>query len=213
VTDPIVSRNREHSPSTSMSLLEKAIVGDREAWERIVYLYSPLVDRWCRRRRLNEDEIRDVGQIVFMTLYTNIWRFCKKQPGDSFRKWLKTLTGNKVTDHLRKNRDAPHAQGGSEARALFEAHAFEASATVPDADESESERKLLLHRCLEMVKSEFEARTFTAFWEVVVNEKCPAEIAGSLGFKSVGAVYTAKARVIKRLRELLDQLEEDLPVL
>jgi RNA polymerase sigma-70 factor, ECF subfamily len=195
-----------------MSLLEQATAGDREAWERIVYLYSPLVDRWCRRRHLNEDEIQEVGQVVFLTLYMNLWRFRKEEPGDSFRKWLKTLTKHKVIDHLRKKRDAPITLGGSDSQALLEAHPDKPSATEGDdeGDESESERNLLLRRCLEMVKAEFEQRTVAAFWAVIVDEKPPAEVARSLGMKSVGAVYTAKSRVTKRLRELMDQLE-DLP--
>jgi RNA polymerase sigma-70 factor (ECF subfamily) len=198
-----------------MSLLEKAIEGDGEAWERIVYLYAPLVDRWCRRKHLNEDEIPDLGQVVFLTVYKTLGKFRKEKPGDSFRKWLKTLTGNKVIDYLRKKRGTPHARGGSEARALIEAHPLEPVDTPGDddagADDNDSERKLLLRRCLELVKSEFEPRTYAAFWQVVVDEKSPAQVAEALALKSVGAVYTAKSRVTKRLRELLDLLEEDLP--
>jgi RNA polymerase sigma-70 factor (ECF subfamily) len=192
-----------------MSLLEQATAGDREAWERVVYLYSPLVDRWCRRRHLNEDEIQEVGQVVFLTLYMNLWRFRKEEPGHSFRKWLKTLTTNKVIDYLRKDRDAPIALGGSDGQALLEAHPEKLSATEGD-DEGVSERELLLRQCLEMVKAEFEPRTFAAFWAVIVDEKPPAEVARSLGMKSVGAVYTAKSRVTKRLHDLMDRLEEDL---
>ena len=62
-----------------------------------------------------------------------------------------------------------------------------------------------------MVKSEFEPRTYQAFWGVVVEERSPDEVALALGMKSAGAVYTAKSRVTKRLRELLDQFEDDLP--
>jgi RNA polymerase sigma-70 factor (ECF subfamily) len=210
----IVPRSRGHFPSTSMSLLGQATAGDREAWERIVYLYSPLVDRWCRRRHLNDDEVQEVGQAVFLTLYMNLWRFRKEAPGDSFRKWLKTMTGHKVIDYLRKKQDAPVALGGSDGQAIIEAHPDKPSATEGDegeGDEGKSERTLLLRRCLELVKSEFEQRTFAAFWAVIVDEKPPAEVAQSFGMRSVGAVYTAKSRVTKRLRELMDQLEEDLP--
>jgi RNA polymerase sigma-70 factor (ECF subfamily) len=196
-----------------MSLLEQATAGDREAWERIVYLYAPLVDRWCRRRGLKEDEIQEVGQVVFLTLHLNLWRFRKEEPGDSFRKWLKTLTRNKVTDYLRGERGAPVARGGSDNQAILEAYPFGPSMTAEDdeGDEGESERKLLLRRCLDLVRSEFEPRTFEAFWAVVVDEKPPAEAARSLGLKSVGSVYTAKSRVARRLREWMDQLAGDLP--
>jgi RNA polymerase sigma-70 factor (ECF subfamily) len=215
VTDRIVPTSRGHSSSTSLSLLDRATAGDREAWERIVYLYSPLVDRWCRRKHLDEDEIQDVGQVVFLTLYMSLGRFRKEEPGDGFRKWLKTMTKNKVIDYLRKERNAPVALGGSAGQAVLEAYPDEPSATEGDDedDEEESEDQILLRRCLQMVKSEFEPRTFAAFWAVVVDVKPPAEVARSLGMKSVGAVYTAKSRVTRRLREVMDQLEEDLPEL
>jgi RNA polymerase sigma-70 factor, ECF subfamily len=195
-----------------MSLLQQAIAGDREAWEQIVYLYSPLVERWCRRRHLDEGEIQEAGQVVFLTLYTSLWSFHKDKPGYSFRKWLKALTNNEVTDYLRKQRGAPVARGGSDGQALLDAQPFRPWTTAADeGDEDDSERMLLLRQCLELVKSGFEPRTFEAFWAIVVDEKPPAEVARSLGMSSAGAVYTAKSRVTRRLRELMDQLEEDLP--
>jgi RNA polymerase sigma-70 factor (ECF subfamily) len=69
---------------------------------------------------------------------------------------------------------------------------------------------ILLRRCLELVKADFEPRTYQAFWEVVMEEKSPADVARSLGMKSVGAVYTARSRVMKRLRELLEALGDDV---
>jgi DNA-directed RNA polymerase specialized sigma24 family protein len=62
-------------------------------------------------------------------------------------------------------------------------------------------RVLLLHGLLELIRNHFEDRTFRAFWRVAV-DGCPAEeVAEELGIKNVGTVHTAKARVLKRLRE------------
>jgi hypothetical protein len=61
------------------------------------------------------------------------------------------------------------------------------------------------------VRSEFQPRTYEAFYEVVLKERAPADVARSLGMPTVGAVYTAKSRVMKRLAELLEQLGEDRP--
>ena len=60
------------------------------------------------------------------------------------------------------------------------------------------------------MQSEFEPRTYQAFREVVLEGKPPGEVARSMGMKSVGAVYTARSRVTKRLRELLEGLGQDL---
>jgi RNA polymerase sigma-70 factor (ECF subfamily) len=193
-------------------------MGDREAWEQIVYLYSPLVDRWCRRRHLKTDDIQGIGQDVFLVLFKNLGRFRKDEPGHGFRKWLWTLTTNKINDYLRKIRNEPRGVGGSTAREIFENYP-DGPPEPKSKGEGEGgptpreERLLLLRRALELVKFEFEPRTYEAFWKLVLNEQAPGDVARSLEMKSVGAVYTAKSRVMKRLRELLEQFGEDVPSL
>jgi RNA polymerase sigma-70 factor (ECF subfamily) len=53
---------------------------------------------------------------------------------------------------------------------------------------------------LELIQTEFEDRTWKAFWQVAVEGRPPAEVAAELGM-TVGAVYIAKSRVLKRLRQ------------
>jgi RNA polymerase sigma-70 factor (ECF subfamily) len=48
-------------------------------------------------------------------------------------------------------------------------------------------------------------RTWEAVWRVTVEGQSPAEVAAALGM-SVGAVHTAKSRVLARLRALLTDL-------
>ena len=155
MTVPIAPRSRGSTPSTSMSLLEMATMGDREAWEQIVYLYSPLVDRWCRRRFLTDDVIQEIGQDVFLKLFKNLGKFRKDDPKFGFRKWLWTLTRNKVFDHLRKIRDQPRCVGGSEGQGIIDNYPDESARPDP-GDEGGStppdERLILLRRCLELVK-------------------------------------------------------------
>jgi RNA polymerase sigma-70 factor (ECF subfamily) len=196
-------------------LLEQARARNHEAWERIVRLYSPLVYNWCRRSGLREDDILDVAQEVFRSVYAKLDGFQKVRPDQSFRAWLKTITRHKVTDFHRLMSRQPAGQGGSEAQEMLEnwADVVPASEADPAEDEDEkadeSERKLILGRCLDMVRDEFEPRTWNAFWNVVVDEIPAAEVAGSLGI-SRNAVYLAKSRVLKRLSERFDQLVEDL---
>jgi RNA polymerase sigma factor (sigma-70 family) len=196
-----------------MSLIELASAGDRVATEQIVYLYSPLVDRWCRARRLRGDEVEVIGQEVFLSLFKNLGKFKKEEPGDGFRKWLWAITRSKVFDHLRGIRDQPCCVGGSAARealenlpdGLPESESEDADVSTPDKD-----WVILLRRCVELVKDEFEPETYKMFEEVFVNEKTPGDVARSMG-KGVGAVYTACSRVKRRLKQLLEQLGEDAP--
>ena len=64
-----------------------------------------------------------------------------------------------------------------------------------------------LHRMLDLVRVEFENRTWEAFWRIVVDGQSPAEVAADLDL-SVMAVYKAKSRVLRRFREQLQGLAE-----
>jgi RNA polymerase sigma-70 factor (ECF subfamily) len=198
-----------------MSLLERATRGNHEAWEQIVFLYAPLVERWCRQRSLTEAVVREIGQDVFLKLFENLWKFRKDKPEHGFRKWLWTVTQHTVLDHLRKSRREPRCLGGSAAQSIINGYPEEPP--HPDSGEAgdpmpPDERAILLRRCLELVRSEFQPHTFEAFWEITVNGRAPSDVARALGLKSVGAAYTAKSRVLRRLRELLEPLGEDMPI-
>jgi acyl carrier protein len=66
---------------------------------------------------------------------------------------------------------------------------------------------LLSRRALELVRAEFENRTWEAFWRTAVDGQAPADVAEDLGM-SLHAVYKAKSRVLRRLRQELNGLLE-----
>lgn len=67
--------------------------------------------------------------------------------------------------------------------------------------------RTVLDRCIKQVHSEVTENTFRAFDLVVRKNKSADEAAEMLGM-SRGAVYTAKHRVLKRVRELRPQFED-----
>jgi RNA polymerase sigma-70 factor (ECF subfamily) len=73
-----------------------------------------------------------------------------------------------------------------------------------------SERAILLRRALEVVRPEFETRTWEAAWRLTVEGQSSADVVAALSM-SAGAVHTAKWRVLRRLRELLADLLEEAP--
>ncbi len=70
---------------------------------------------------------------------------------------------------------------------------------------TDSESRSIMRRALELVRAEFEPATWTAFWRTTVDGAVPADAAAELGV-SVNAVYKAKSRVLRRLRDELDGL-------
>ncbi len=60
---------------------------------------------------------------------------------------------------------------------------------------------------MDMVRSEFEERTWNAFWRSAVEDEPTSEIAESLGITANG-VRQAKSRVLRRLGQELGELPE-----
>jgi RNA polymerase sigma-70 factor (ECF subfamily) len=188
----------ETPTGTSSSLLDRVRADEAGAWDRLVTLYAPLLYHWCRRWRLQEEDLADVFQEVFKTLVVHFSSFRREREGDTFRGWLYTVTRNKVNDHFRRRREAG---GGTEAgRRMAELPAPEPAGTK-DPAEDEALRGLFL-RGLELVRPEFEDRTWQAFWRTAVDGRAPRDVAAELSMSS-GAVRVAKCRVLQRLREEL----------
>ena len=192
------------SSSTSRSLLERVKANDAAAWERLVALYGPLVLHWCRRWDLQEQDAADVFQEVFQAVATHIASFRKEREGDTFRGWLRTITRNKVHDHFRRLGREPGAVGGTDAQIRLSQLPAPQPSDDADPAETEAERGLF-HRALELIRSEFEDRTWRAFWRTAVDGQSPKDIAAELSM-SPGAVRVAKCRVLQRLREELGDL-------
>lgn len=190
-------------PTLSVTLFERVRSGQPAAWERLLDIYSPLVYGWCRRCGLQVAEAADIAQEVFTAVHARLGDF-SFQPGlGGFRGWLRAITHHKLGDWLRAQRRPEHAQGGTQAR-----DRLEALADLPESSSVEDEardRQILIERVLELVRCEFEPRTWQAFCRVVLDGRLPADIALETGM-TVQAVYKAKSRILCRLRqELADE--------
>ena len=80
------------------------------------------------------------------------------------------------------------------------------AARPPEEDDSSEERadRGVVGRALELIRGEFEERTWRAFWLTAIEDRAPKEVAIELGM-SPGAVRVAKSRVLRRLRDELGE--------
>lgn len=187
----------------SSTLLDGIRAQQPEAWERLVNLYSPVVYHWCRQHTVPCDDAPDLVQEVFVSVARYIGRFHYDRPGDSFTAWLRIITRNKIRNYFSSRRDQPAAQGGTDAQVRLLG-----VPDVPDLSETNDPREgnnLVVPIALDLVRAEFENRSWEAFQRVVVEGQSPAQIAADLGM-SIQAVYKAKSRVLRRLRQELDGL-------
>jgi RNA polymerase sigma-70 factor (ECF subfamily) len=193
----------DRSVETSLSLLDGLRTQDADSWRRLVTLYGPLVVGWCWQQGLQAADVGDVAQEVFQVVLRRVRDFRKDHPNDSFRGWLWTITRNKIGDHIRRKGISPQAAGGSVFREQIEQLPVVESAFTRD---SSSELTVGLHqRALEMVRTQFEEKTWRAFWMVVCESRNPQDVAVELQI-SLNAVYLAKSRVLCALREVLGEV-------
>ena len=193
--------------ATSATLLLRLQGRDAMAWERFVAVYGPLVWSWCRRAHLQEQDGADVVQEVFRAVAGSLSEF-HRQPGGTFRGWLRTITRHKLVD-LYRQRQKLHAIGGSAHLAhLVQVPAIEESPVAdPSADHADAQR--LVQRVIELLRPEFSEHVWQAFWRTAV-DGCPAvDVAQELGM-TAGAVRVAKCRVLQRLRLELQDLPDEI---
>jgi RNA polymerase sigma-70 factor (ECF subfamily) len=184
---------------TSLSLLQRARANDRDAWDRVVALYGPLVRLWCSRTGLRAEDAEDVSQEVFASAAANLAEFRHDRPGDTFRGWLRVITRNAVLAHRRHGNGQARAEGGSAAWQRLQ----DVADPLAGAEEEETaEVDQLYRRAVAQVRGEFEERSWQAFWLTVVEGRSPAALAGELGM-SAPAIRQAKSRVLRRLKQEL----------
>jgi RNA polymerase sigma-70 factor (ECF subfamily) len=185
--------------TTPPSLLERLRQSpEREAWEKFVEMYTPLLVGWTRRLALPDQEAADLIQDIFTVLVEKLPGF-DYNPDKSFRAWLKTILRNRWRNLLRR-------------RATLREQGEEGLAEAVAADdlrelEAAEYRRYLVQRALDMMRAELQPVTWQACWEFVVQDRPAGEVAAELGV-TINAVYLAKSRVLRRLREELDGLLE-----
>jgi RNA polymerase sigma-70 factor (ECF subfamily) len=198
--------------STSSSLLREVRQQDPEAWRRLVKLYGPLVYIWARQCGLQPNDAADVVQEVFVAVAGSVGTFRRERPGDTFHGWLWMITRNKVRDHFRRHQDEAVAKGGTDAQEQLlqvphpQAGARQAGARPePSSEDRADAGSQIAHAALELIRAEFEDRTWQAFWRTAVDGLKAAEVADELGM-TLRAVYQAKYRVLRRIRQELADL-------
>lgn len=187
-----------NEPSTSPSLLSAAKHRNPEAWRRFVYLYSPVIYRWIRRRGLQPSDAADVTQDVLLSVSKDLEAFDIRHPESSFRGWLWRITSRRIADAARRLPQEMNA--GSKIEGIADANGTDQPPTDMSLD-----RDTLLARAIALYRDRFDEKTWQAFWLTVVENRDPGQVADELGV-SRWNVYKARARMLQRLRSELEGL-------
>jgi RNA polymerase sigma-70 factor (ECF subfamily) len=192
-------------PSTQAALLAAIKTPEnRQAWDEFIAIYRPAIYRMARQRGLQDADAQDVTQDILVRVTNAIGQY-EQQPGTKFRHWLRRVAKNAIlTAFTQSPKD--FATGGSGGADLL-ARQSDSSPELEQQLETEFRRELYL-RAAATVRSDVNAETWRAF-ELTVVEGLACEDAAAVLGKSVGMVYASRSRIVKRLREQIEQLERE----
>ena len=180
--------------------------GDAAAWQKVLRLYGPLVYGWCLQKTRHAKDAEDVTQEVFLVACKKIETFQGRTTGDGFRAWLSHITANVCLRYWQHRNRQPQTAGSSNTQEGAGPTGLARKHSVIGRSPPE-QRQSVLHRASELIRGEFEVRTWQAFWRVVAEGESAADVARDLKM-TPNAVYVARCRILRRLREECGDLVE-----
>lgn len=191
---------------TSTSLLEGLREpGNATIWERFVERYRPMIVRYAQRLGLNESDAQDAAQQALIAFCTSYQKGGYQREQGRLREWLFGIARNQILNLRRKGyrREVQIADAPSQT----DFFAQQSDGNQLESIWEEEWRQAVLRQCLEEIRRDFDARSLEAF-ELFAWKGWPAQkVAEHLGI-TPNAVFIAKHRIMKRIRELLPRMEE-----
>lgn len=157
-----------------------------------------MIYKWALDTGMQANDAADLVQDVMTLLLRKLPTF-KYDKTRSFRSWLKTVTLNKWKEQ-RRRKVLPMSEA-TDSRL----------ASIPDPHSEdfweENYRQEVIARAMELMKSDFSPATWQACQRYISGNGTPDELAKEFGV-SIWTIYSAKSRLLKRLRDELDGLLE-----
>lgn len=177
---------------------------DADAWRRFDDLYRPLLLAWLRRYAVRPHDAEDLLQEVLHTVVRKLPGFQYDPARGKFRSWLRAILVNHLRAFLRSERGRPLTGDGGFYEQVLNQLADPASDLSRLWDEEHDRH--VYQRLLAQIRPDFSPDTWEAFRRLVAGEEAKS-VAADLGM-SVNAVYLARSRVVRRLREGLEGLAD-----
>ena len=198
----------DRDATTSRTLLLRLRdLDNNEAWKEFHTRYEPRIMNWCRRYNLQESDALDVTQEVLGKLVRAMQTFEYQPARGSFRGWLKTVTNNAIRDFLKTLSRPGRGSGDTQTHRQMEIlKSEEALSALASTIEEEGERELL-REAEQRVKARVQPHTWQAY-KMTVLESCKSSEAAEKLQIPVSDVYVAKSRVIKLLRQEVENLNK-----
>jgi RNA polymerase sigma-70 factor (ECF subfamily) len=183
---------------TSATLLERLNdPSDSVAWQRLVDLYTPLINAWLRRQGVSAEDAEDLSQEVLGIVVREVAQFRHNGRGGAFRAWLRTITTNCLRQFWRSRRSRVQTTNLPDLDTIL--HELDDPASDLSRRWDREHDEFVLQRLLDLIEPDFQPATWAAFRGQVVDGERAETVAGELGM-TVNAVLIAKSRVLSQLR-------------
>jgi RNA polymerase sigma factor (sigma-70 family) len=195
------------SPDTRASLLIRLKDrADDEAWTEFTEIYRPVIYRLACRKGLQHADADDLVQQVLVAVARVIDRWEIDPQRARFRTWLSRVATNAVINAL--TRGSPDRGSGDSGLNDF----LDARPDAADGPASElvrvEHRREVFRWAARQIQPEFHPATWDAFWLTAVDGREIEEVARQLN-RSRGSVYAARSRVMRRLKEKVQEWQEE----
>lgn len=184
--------------TTDLMLLER--VGDwadHASWLQLIGRYDPLIRGYCHAFRFDADASEELCQRIWIDLARRLRNY-QYDPSHRFRAWLKRLCQSRAVDLWRQRQiDWKRSPGALEIASL-------AVSSEADADSEPALDRFAMmleaERVQAMVRRRVDERTWSIFWQIVIEGRSVREMAEETGL-SYAAAFAAQKRVRRMLRE------------
>ncbi len=192
--------------ATSTRLLEGLKQAeDGTIWRQFDQRYRPLLLNYARRLGLAGADAEDATQQSLIAFCTAYQQGKYDRDKGRLRSWLFGIARRQIKRAIRRRYDG---------QMQVHAHTDQTSFFAQIADEDRWEamweeqwQQAVLAECLREVRTQFDAKTIQAFELFAWKGLSAKQVARDLGI-SENAVFLAKHRILKRVRELLPGVEE-----
>ncbi len=158
---------------------------------------------------MQDADAQDLTQQVLMAVASSIGRWEKSSKAIRFRHWLRRVARNAIINAVSR-RPPDQATGTSSMDNLLidlpERASNQEDAETDSLVELEYRRELYM-RAAACVRIDVDPETWRAFEITVIGGASNADAAQELG-KSIGTIYAARSRVMRRLRTAIAEIEE-----
>lgn len=191
-------------PKTRQSLLVRLSQKSGDAWNEFLEVYEQAIYSHARRRGLQDADAWDVTQDVLAAVEKKLsdWDFDRSR--GTFRGWLFRVARNMAVDKL-----VSQAKRAASGDSVVNKMLNEQPMTLEEETTQfwNNYRRELFQWAAKQIRPSVKKTSWQAFWLTSVEGQKPEAVAEQLSL-TVGSVYAAKFRIVNRIREKVQRLDD-----